>query len=248
MIDLGLVKKLQIKPGNKVGMMNAPAGFAAALGTLPDGVTLVMGIEQGLDVALLFAQDSTVLKRDAAATLSALNPTGIFWIAYPKKTSHLKTDLTRDEGWKVIEPLGLTGVASIAIDETWTALRWKRAEHETPESQFEAQYKGKESLRPIADKLVELGLALGDDVTLNIRQSYVALTRGKQFAAIAATTKTRLDLGLRLKGLDSPVSGRISEAQNIGGGSITHKISLTSVDEIDAEVKTLLWSAYQLVG
>lgn len=249
MTDKGLVKKLQIKPENKVGMMNAPVGFAAALGTLPEGVTLVTGIKPGLDVALLFAQDSEVLKRDAAATLSALNPTGIFWIAYPKKTSSLKTDLTRDEGWKVIEPLGLTGVASIALDDTWTALRWKRAEHETPESQFEAQYaSGKEHLRPIADKLVELGLALGDDVTLNVRQSYVALTRGKQFAAIAPTTKTRLDLGLRLKGLDSPLGGRITEAKNIGGGSITHKISLISLDEIDAEVKTLLWSAYQLVG
>jgi predicted transport protein len=243
-----LVKKLQIKPGNKVGMLNAPVDFAAALGTLPEGATLVMGIESGLDVALLFAQDSEVLKRDAAAILSALNPTGILWIAYPKKTANLKTDLTRNEGWQVIEPLGLTGVASIALDDTWTALRWKLVEHNSPESQFEAQYQGKEHLRPIADKLVELGLALGDDVTLSVRQSYVALTRGKQFAAIAPTTKTRLDLGLRLKGLDSPLGGRITEAKNIGGGSITHKISLTLLDEIDAEVKTLLWSAYQLVG
>jgi len=244
-----LAKKLQIKAGNRLGIVNEPEGFRLILGTLPKGATVVEQAEPGLDVALLFAQDSEVLKRAAAATLSALNPTGILWIAYPKKTSNLKTDLTRDEGWKVIEPLGLTGVASIALDETWTALRWKRAEHETPESQFAAQYAGgKEHLRPIADKLVELGLALGEDVTLNVRQSYVALTRGKQFAAIAPTTKTRLDLGLRLKGLDSPLGGRITEAKNIGGGSITHKISLTSLDEIDAEVKTLLWSAYQLVG
>ena len=241
-----LVKKLQIKKGNKVGLVNAPSGFGLA--DLPEGVDLVMAAEPGLDVALLFAQNSEVLKRDAAALLSALKPNGIFWIAYPKKTSGLKTDLTRDEGWQAIEPLGLTGVARVAIDDTWSALRWKRAVHDSPESQLDAQYAGgKEHLRPIYDKLVEMGLALGNDVTLNVRQSYVALVRGQQFAAIAPTTKTRLDLGLRLKGLDSPLSGRVTEGTNIGGGSITHKISLASIDEIDVEVKTLLWSAYHLV-
>lgn len=242
-----LVKKLQIKKGNKVGLVNAPAGFGLA--DLPDGVALVRAAEAGLDVALLFAEDSEVLKRDAAATLSALKPEGIFWIAYPKKTSGLKTDLTRDEGWQVIAPLGLTPVTNIALDATWSVLRWKRAEHDSPESQLNAQYAGgKEHLRPICDKLVKMGLALGDDVTLNVRQGYVALVRGKQFAAIAPTSKTRLDLGLRLRGLDSPLSGRVTEAKNIGGGSITHKISLASVEEIDVEVRTLLWSAYYLVG
>lgn len=247
MADSGLVKKLQIKKGNKVGLVNASSGFA--LEALPDGVVLVMGTEPGLDVALLFAQDSEVLKQDAAATLSALKPDGIFWIAYPKKTSGLKTDLTRDEGWQVLVSQGLTPVTNIALDTTWSVLRWKRAEHDSPESQLAAQYAGgKEHLRPIYDKLVEMGLALGNDVTLNVLQSYVALVRGKQFAAIAPTTKTRVDLGLRLRGLDSPLSGRVTEAKNIGGGSITHKISLASVDEIDVEVKTLLWSAYQLAG
>ena len=65
-----LAKKLQIKVGNRVGVVNAPADFT--LGNLPQDVTLVMGVEPELDVALLFAQDSKVLKRDAAATLSAL--------------------------------------------------------------------------------------------------------------------------------------------------------------------------------
>jgi predicted transport protein len=247
MANTDLAKKLQIKVGNRIGVVNAPADFT--LGNLPQDVTLVMGAEPELDVALLFAQDSEGLKRDAAALLSALKPHGIFWIAYPKKTSGLKTDLTRDEGWQVLAPLSLTPVTNIALDVTWSGLRWKRAEHDSPESQLDAQYAGgKEHLRPIGDKLVEMGLALGDDVTLNVRQGYVALVRGKQFAAIAPTTKTRVDLGLRLKGLDSPLSGRVTEGTNIGGGSITHKISLASVDEIDTEVKTLLWSAYHLVG
>jgi len=242
-----LVKKLQIKKGNKVGLVNAPVGFALA--DLPEGVDLVMTAEPGLDVVLLFAQNSEVLKRDAAALFSALKPDGIFWIAYPKKTSGLKTDLTRDAGWQVLAPLSLTPITNIALDATWSVLRWKRAEHDSPESQLAAQYAGgKEHLRPIYDKLVKMGLDLGNDVTLNVRQGYVALVRGKQFAAIAPTTKTKVDLGLRLRGLDSPLSGRVTEAKNLGGGSITHKISLASVDEIDVEVKTLLWSAYFLVG
>lgn len=248
MADSSLTKKLQIKAGYRMVVVNEPEGFREMLGALPDGVTVLNQAQADVDVAMLFVQDSGVLKRDAAATLATLKPDGIFWIAYPKKTSGLETDLTRDEGWEVIKPLGLVGVASVKIDETWSGLRFKRAAHETDESQIKAQYDGKEHLRPLYDKLIEMGLALGNDVTLNVRQSYTALTRGRQFAAIAPTTKTRLDLGLRLKGLDSPLSGRVTEAKNVGGGSITHKISLATLDEIDAEVKILLWTAYQLVG
>lgn len=248
MVDSSLAKKLQIKPGYRVVVVNEPERLRELLGALPEGVTLLTETQIGVDMAVLFAQDSQVLKRDAAATLAILKPDGILWIAYPKKTSGIETDLTRDEGWEVIKPLGLTGVSNVKIDDIWSGLRFKRAAHETGTSQIEAQYQGKEHLRPLYDRLIEMGLALGHDVTLNVRQSYVAITRGKQFAAIAPTTKTRLDLGLRLKGLDSPLSGRVTEAKNVGGGSITHKISLTTLDEIDAEVKTLLWTAYQLVG
>jgi len=109
------------------------------------------------------------------------------------------------------------------------------------EEYVDGQYTGaKAALRPIFDALREAALALGDDVVLEGRGTYVPFVRRRQFAAVAATTATRIDLGLRLP--EPPASPRLQAAT--APGSATHRVQLFSVEDVDDEVRNLLRVAY----
>jgi hypothetical protein len=83
-------------------------------------------------------------------------------------------------------------------------------------------------------------------VELAPRKSYVALVRNKIFGIIAASTVSRIDLGMRLPGKEG--GARLVEAPGFGSGSITHKVALTSLEEVDEEVIGWLQEAYESVG
>ena len=128
MTENALVKKLQLKPGQHALFLNAPEGYIAALGPLPDGVALADGPAGTLDFVQLFARDSAELMTHAPTALAAVKLDGVLWIAYPKQSAKVKTDLTRDRGWAPVTAGGLRPVIQIAIDETWSALRWRPIE------------------------------------------------------------------------------------------------------------------------
>jgi predicted transport protein len=98
-------------------------------------------------------------------------------------------------------------------------------------------------LRPIYDRILEVINALGDDISLQPRKSYVAFARRKQFALVKTSTITRVDLGLKFK--EPPISLRLEEAPGLGSGSITHKVALASLEEVDQEVVSWLKMAYE---
>src|SRR5436309_2144614 len=83
------------------------------------------------------------------------------------------------------------------------------------------------------------GLALGPDVRLEGRSTYVPFVRRRQFAAVAASTASRVDVGLRFTA--APSSPRLQPAT--APGQATHKVSLTSVAEVDGELAALLRTA-----
>jgi predicted transport protein len=113
------------------------------------------------------------------------------------------------------------------------------------EEYVDAQYTGaKAALRPVFDALRAAALALGDDVVLEGRGTYVPFVRARQFAAVAASTASRIDLGLRLP--DPPESGRLQPAT--APGSATHRVQLFSPAEVDDEVRGLLRAAYEQNG
>ena len=103
------------------------------------------------------------------------------------------------------------------------------------------QYKGKEILRPIYDKLVsEIG-QFGSDITRTPKKDSVSMIRGKQFALIKPATKTRIDLGLKLK--DKPITDRLENSGPFGA-MCTHRVRLESVEQVDAELLEWLREAY----
>ena len=128
MTENALIKKLQLKPGLRALFLNAPEGYVASLGLLPDGVTLADGPAGTLDFVQLFVREGAELDEYAPAALAALKRDGVFWISYPKKSSGIVSDLTRDAGWAPIVAAGLRPVTQIAIDTTWSALRWRPIE------------------------------------------------------------------------------------------------------------------------
>ena len=115
----------------------------------------------------------------------------------------------------------------------------------TVEEYVDAQYTGaKAALRPIFDAVRDAVLALGDDVVVEGRGTYVPFVRRRQFAAGAAATASRIDLGLRLT--DPPANDRLQTAT--APGSATHRLQLFSVDDVDGEVRSLLRAAYEQNG
>jgi predicted transport protein len=112
------------------------------------------------------------------------------------------------------------------------------------EEYVDAQYRGaKGALRPVFDAVRAAVLDLGDDVTTEGRGTYVPFVRKRQFAAVAATA-SRIDVGLRL--VSPPAGERLRPAT--GPGSATHKVSLTTVDDVDDEFRALLRAAYEQNG
>lgn len=120
-----LAKKLQIKPGSIWLLLNAPAGYEDLLTPLPDGAQLKLSPEGGFDGMQLFVKDSA----EIAATLQLihpfLKPDTYLWLIYPKKNSGIPTDLSMMSSWDEPAKYGLRPVASAAIDQRWSALRFR---------------------------------------------------------------------------------------------------------------------------
>lgn len=105
-----------------------------------------------------------------------------------------------------------------------------------------AQYAGpKADLKPIYDALVKVVKGLGKDVELAPKKAYVSLRRSKQFGLIQPSTKTRVDLGINLKG--TPPTDRL-EASGSFNAMVSHRVRLTAVSDVDKEVKNWLAQAY----
>ncbi|SHE62776.1 YdeI/OmpD-associated family protein [Pedobacter caeni] len=123
-MDNKLLKKLHVKPGFKLLIENAPENVAALLGDF-DAVQLSFNATQGFDALLLFVLNSYELKEQLSLLASGLKPDTLFWIAYPKKTSGMESDLHMMAPWDEVKAYQLTPCASISISEVWTGIRLK---------------------------------------------------------------------------------------------------------------------------
>lgn len=137
--------------------------------------------------------------------------------------------------------------------------KWLKAEHGVPqnsrwaiadaadsrEEYIDEQYAGpKAALRPMFERLRAIIEAFGDDVETEGRATYIPFVRRRQFAAVAAATRTRVDVGLRFQ--DPPASNLLTPAN--APGQATHRLSLSFPDEITDEVEQILRAAYEQNG
>ncbi len=119
-----LPQKLGIKAGARLGLFAAPTGFAMTLAPLPDEVTTTTALGGALDVALFFTRSQSELKKRFAALAKAIAPVGSLWIAWPKKSSGVATDLDENRVRAIGLERGLVDVKVCAVDEIWSGLKF----------------------------------------------------------------------------------------------------------------------------
>jgi hypothetical protein len=109
--------RLGFKPGMRCLVQGAPDGFDAGLpaDAAPPHDLMLVFVRDAAAVATV-APEAERLYRDGAR----------LWFAYPKRSSAIRTDIHRDHGWAPVEGRGLLPVAQVALDETWSALRFRR--------------------------------------------------------------------------------------------------------------------------
>jgi hypothetical protein len=121
-----LLKKLQIKAGAKLRLVNVPRAFAEAISTGAE-IEVVKAKEPCTGI-IAFAENPAEVETVAKQALMALPPDGLLWFAYRKGEAAKKSGLSRDDGWDALAAANWRPVRSIAIDEVWTGLRFKPVE------------------------------------------------------------------------------------------------------------------------
>ncbi|OGO13722.1 MAG: hypothetical protein A2Y93_13735 [Chloroflexi bacterium RBG_13_68_17] len=121
MAESALAKKLKIKPGQRVAILRAAPGYLARLKPLPSGVEVFESLQGKFDWVQLFVKDQAALSRQLPKAVRALKPESLLWLTFPKGTSKVQTDLTRDKGWEAAEPFDLKWISLVSVDETWSA-------------------------------------------------------------------------------------------------------------------------------
>ena len=118
-----LAKKLGLKPGDLVSLLDAPAGFRKLLEPLPAGVRFVTRFEKGAQIVHVFATRKAELAKVLATCRKSLAPDASIWVSWPKKAAKVETDITEDVIRAVALPMGLVDIKVCAVDETWSGLK-----------------------------------------------------------------------------------------------------------------------------
>ncbi|MEM8896631.1 MAG: DUF5655 domain-containing protein [Bacteroidota bacterium] len=104
------------------------------------------------------------------------------------------------------------------------------------------QYEGKEALKPIYDKIVSIVKGFGEDLIITPKKDSVSFIRKKQFVLVKPATKTRIDVGLKLKGKE--ITERLENSGPFGT-MCTHRVRISTIEEIDSELIDWMQEAYQ---
>lgn len=147
-------EKLNLKEQGEIVVVNAPPSFEAELAALK-GITVLRdpGKAKAVHFALAFATSQAEV--DSLSTVLAGKAQGdaLLWFAYPKGTSRkYKCDFNRDTGWAVIRSVGFDSVRAVAIDEDWSALRFRRVEFIKPAAGKPAARAGATYAKPARDR------------------------------------------------------------------------------------------------
>ena len=121
--DIPLAQKLGIKAGFRITFLNAPDGFRESLGELPANVKII-GVQKPLDLIVFFPKSQEDLENKFAKLAEKLTPAGMLWVAWPKKSAKVETDMTFENVQQTCLALGLVDNKVCAIDEVFTGLRF----------------------------------------------------------------------------------------------------------------------------
>jgi hypothetical protein len=120
-----IAQKLLFKRGFRSAVVNAPEGYMEQLRPLPEGVSVTEKLGSNHDLVQIFARDAAELEKLGSSAIGAVRDTGLLWVCYPKGGEKAGTDLNRDILWNLMGKMGRVGVSMVAIDDTWSAMRFR---------------------------------------------------------------------------------------------------------------------------
>lgn len=126
---MSFIKKFRIDTEKPLWLINAPADYQHLFGTGELKATLAG--KMPIDQVIFFAEDSAKLDAFVDKIEARVSPDSVIWVAYPKKRSKLESDLSLYKVWDYLYTK-FNGVASAAIDETWTAMRFRKKDPNKP--------------------------------------------------------------------------------------------------------------------
>lgn len=118
-----LAKKLRVSPDMSLLALNAPEAYLGQVSQCAARIATTPEDGQTVDAAHLFVRTLDEARVALPVATAALRPNGILWVMWPKKSSGVKTDLTRDTLARMTMTLGWGPVSNVSIDDTWSALR-----------------------------------------------------------------------------------------------------------------------------
>jgi hypothetical protein len=121
MPESALARKMKLKAGARAAVINAPVGYLKELAPLPAGVERSEKLQGKFDWIQVFVRNSGELKRLVPKLIKALAEESLLWISFPKGTSGMQTDLTRDKGWDALKGVDLKWITLISVNDTWSA-------------------------------------------------------------------------------------------------------------------------------
>lgn len=119
---MSIARKLRLKPGMKIRVIHPPKDYADADPLLEGAGKTVKSPDQ----IHWFVKDSKVLKAELQGVLDLMGNDTLLWTFYPKKSSGIETDLTRDHGWDVLMVQNLTFLSMVSFNDTWTAFACRK--------------------------------------------------------------------------------------------------------------------------
>lgn len=136
MAESALLKKLGVKPGHRFATLNVPEDCRRHLMPLPENVSHSDQPGGENDVILAFAANIAEANTVTPDVLRSAKKNAAVWVAYPKKTSKMNTDLNRDSGWDAFATAGWRIVSIAAIDNTWAVCRFRPVEDVKSKNDF----------------------------------------------------------------------------------------------------------------
>ena len=138
MAKASLAGKMKLKPGHRAAIIFAPDGYLKELSPLPAGAKVLKELKGEFDWVQVFVSTRAELEKVVPRAIRSLKPESILWISFPKGTSKIQTDLTRDKGWESLKKADMKWITLISVNDTWSAfsLRPYRTGEKKQESAF----------------------------------------------------------------------------------------------------------------
>ena len=197
------VQKLKISEGNLILIINAPSDYTKSMGPLPPA-TKIKDSGKTFDQVHWFVKDKAQMEKQLKKVLPLIKDNVICWIFYPKGTSKIQTDLTRDKGWDELLKHEMQWISLISFDDTWSAFGMRQ------KTDIDKKKEAKPNPRPIFDYVDSKSktVRLPDDLAMALKKNKkqeaffdsLSFTNKKEYIEWIVTAKRDETRNERVKG------------------------------------------------